>query len=147
MEAIMRRLIATGFICTIATMCVCTFLTIRALDSIADTLDKAESAQTITYEQPVVEDVTYEEPEEEIVVPVVYEKEASGSSIYTFGNMTDKFYLTIMINEEQGLYVYDAPNMCENRIYCDSLAELEEWKACHLDQAWHDARFVMEWRY
>ena len=47
----MRRLIATGFICTIATMCVCTFLTIRALDSIADTLDKTESAPTITYEQ------------------------------------------------------------------------------------------------
>ena len=47
----MRRLIATGFICTIATMCVCTLLTIRALDSIADTLDKDEPKQTITYEQ------------------------------------------------------------------------------------------------
>lgn len=47
----MRRLITTGFICIIATMCVCTFLTIRAIENIADTLDKDESRQTITYEQ------------------------------------------------------------------------------------------------
>lgn len=47
----MRRLIATGFICTIATMCICTFLTIRAIENIANTLDKDESAPTITYEQ------------------------------------------------------------------------------------------------
>ena len=51
MEDIMRRLIATGFICTIATMCVCTFLTIRAIENIANTLDKDEPRQTITYEQ------------------------------------------------------------------------------------------------
>lgn len=47
----MRRLIATGFICTIVTMSVCAFLTIRALDNIADTLDKDEPRQTMTYEQ------------------------------------------------------------------------------------------------
>jgi hypothetical protein len=47
----MRRLIATGFICIIATMCICTLLTIRAIENIADTLDKDESRQTITYEQ------------------------------------------------------------------------------------------------
>jgi hypothetical protein len=44
----MRRLIATGFICIMATMCICTLLTI---ENTADTLDKAESRQTITYEQ------------------------------------------------------------------------------------------------
>lgn len=141
----MRRLIATGFICTIATMCVCTFLTIRALDSIADTLDKAESVPTITYNQPVVEDVTYEEPEE-VIVPVYYEKEASGAMFYTFGDLImDKYAFGIMIHEGQGIYTYYDYN--DHRIECKSLSELQEVIMCHIDQAWPNARFVMEWRY
>lgn len=56
----MRRLIITGFICIIATMCICTLLTIRAIDSIADTLDKDESRQTIIYEQVnQVDEISY----------------------------------------------------------------------------------------
>jgi hypothetical protein len=138
----MPQFLAVCFIVIIINMNINSCLQIRALDNIANLI--SESKQQQQEQQQVISDVTYEEPEEEeIVVPVVYEKEVSGSSIYTFGNITDKFYLTIMINEEQGLYVYDAPNICENRIYCDSLAELEEWIVCHLDQAWPNARFVM----
>ena len=47
----MRRLIATGFIVLQVTICICTLLTIRALENMADTLNKAEPKQTITYEQ------------------------------------------------------------------------------------------------
>lgn len=143
MEAIMRRLIATGFICTIATMSVCTFLTIRALDNIADTLDKVESAPTIAYNQPVVEDVTYEEPEK-VIVPVYYEKQEDGDMIYEFGDMSDDAYFFIIINEEQGVYEYYWPAMSEDwPLEYDSLAELQDSVICHIDQEWPNAAFAM----
>jgi hypothetical protein len=143
MEAIMRRLITTGFICIIATMCICTFLTIKAIENIADTLDKAESAPTITYNQPVVEDATYEEPEEEIV-PVYYEKQEDGDMIYEFGDMSDDAYFFIIINEEQGVYEYYWPAMSEDwPLEYDSLAELQDSVICHIDQEWPNATFAM----
>lgn len=139
----MRRLIATGFICTIATMCVCTFLTIRAIENIADTLDKAESAPTITYNQPVVEDVTYEESEEEIV-PVTYEKQEDGDMIYDFGDVSDEYYFYIIINEEQGIYEYYFPAMhIDWPIECDSLEDLQSVISCHIEQAYPNATFVI----
>ena len=143
MEAIMRKLIATGFICTIATMCVCTLLTIRALDSIADTLDKAESVPTITYNQPVVEDVTYEEPEE-VIVSVYYEKQEDGDIIFEYGDVSDDSYFFVIVNIEEGVYEYYWPAMCEDwPLEYDSLAELNESITCHIDQEWPNATFVM----
>lgn len=139
----MPQFLAVCFITILVNMNINSYMQLKALDNIANLINDSKQQQQ---EQQVIYSMAYEEPEEEIVVPVVYEKEVSGSSFYTFGNITDKFYLTIMINEEQGLYIYDAPNICENRIYCDSLAELEEWIVCHLDQAWPNATFAMEWR-
>lgn len=139
----MRKLIATGFICTIATMCVCTLLTIRALDSIADTLDKAESVPTITYNQPVVEDVTYEEPEE-VIVSVYYEKQEDGDIIFEYGDVSDDSYFFVIVNIEEGVYEYYWPAMCEDwPLEYDSLAELNESITCHIDQEWPNATFVM----
>lgn len=139
----MRRLIATGFICTIATMCICTFLTIRAIDSIADTLDKAESAPTITYNQPVVEDVTYEEPEEEIIT-VTREVQEDGDIIFEYGDVSDDAYFFIIVNIEEGVYEYYWPAMCEDwPLEYDSLTELQDSVICHIDQEWPNATFVM----
>lgn len=139
----MRRLIATGFICTIATMCVCTFLTIRAIDNIADTLDKAESRQTITYNQPVVEDVTYEEPEEEIIT-VTREVQEDGDIIFEYGDISDDSYFFVIVNIEEGVYEYYWPAMSEDwPLEYDSLAELNESIICHIDQEWPNATFVM----
>ena len=129
----MRRLITTGFICIIATMCICTFLTIRAIENIADTLDKAESAPTITYEEP-----------EEEIVPVYYEKQDDGDMIYDFGDVSDEYYFYIIINEEQGIYEYYFPAMhIDWPIECDSLEELQDVIICHIEQAYPNARFVM----
>ena len=129
----MRRLITTGFICIIATMCICTFLTIRAIENIADTLDKAESVPTITYEEP-----------EEEIVPVYYEKQEDGDMIYDFGDVSDEYYFYIIINEEQGIYEYYFPSMhIDWPIECDSLEELQDVISCHIEQAYPNARFVM----
>lgn len=129
----MRRLITTGFICIITTMCICTFLTIRAIDSIADTLDKDESAPTITYEEP-----------EEEIVPVYYEKQEDGDMIYEFGDMSDDAYFFIIINEEQGVYEYYWPAMSEDwPLEYNSLSELQDSVICHIDQEWPNATFAM----
>ena len=129
----MRRLITTGFICIIATMCICTFLTIRAIENIADTLDKAESAPTITYEEP-----------EEEIVPVYYEKQDDGDMIYDFGDVSDEYYFYIIINEEQGIYEYYFPAMhIDWPIECDSLEELQDVISCHIEQAYPNATFVI----
>lgn len=133
MEDIMRRLITTGFICIIATMCVCTFLTIRAIENIADTLDKAESVPTITYEEPEGE-----------IVPVYYEKQEDGDMIYDFGDVSDEYYFYIIINEEQGVYEYYFPAMhIDWPIECDSLEELQDVISCHIEQAYPNAMFVI----
>ena len=164
MRCIMRKLINAitnlnpTSLCTIAITVMITASSLCIIKSIEDLTDavretkEVEQVQQISMDeltanqqQQVMDMIANNEPEE-VIVPVVYEKEGC-ASIYTFGDMTDKFYLTILICEEDGAYVYDAPNMCENRIYCDSLAELEEWIVCHLEQAWPDARFVMEWRH
>lgn len=129
----MRRLITTGFICIIATMCVCTFLTIRAIENIADTLDKAESVPTITYEEPEGE-----------IVPVYYEKQEDGDMIYDFGDVSDEYYFYIIINEEQGVYEYYFPAMhIDWPIECDSLEELQDVISCHIEQAYPNAMFVI----
>jgi hypothetical protein len=158
MEVIMKKtltmpqFLAVCFITILSAMCLCTYFITNSIEDLTDTVRETKQEQqismdelTVNQQQQVMDIVANEEPEE-VIVPVVYEKEGC-ASIYTFGDITDKFYLTVLICEEDGAYVYDAPNMCENRIYCDSLAELEEWIVCHLEQAWPDARFVMDWRY
>ena len=146
--------VPVGFITVIIMIALSNICVVASIDELTEAVRETKQTQvqqismdelTANQQQQVMDAVAYEEPEE-VIVPVVYEKEGC-ASIYTFGDMTDKFYLTILICEEDGAYVYDAPNMCENRIYCGSLAELEEWIVCHLEQAWPDARFVMEWRH
>jgi hypothetical protein len=52
MEAIMRRLITTGFICIIAMMFICTLCIVSAIESLEDTIRETnEPVQTITYEE------------------------------------------------------------------------------------------------
>jgi hypothetical protein len=137
------RTLVTGFIAVIVTMTINSFVLLFAIDNLADEVREANKANeqvVMAYEEePVV--AAYEEPEEEIV-PVYYEKEASGAMFYTFGDLImDKYAFGIMIHKGQGIYTYYDYN--DHRIECKSLSELQEVIMCHIDQAWPNARFVM----
>lgn len=139
----MPQFLAVCFITILVSMGVFTLCIIHSIDNLTESINKSNKANesvVITYEEePVV--VAYEEPEE-VIVPVYYEKEASGAIFYTFGDMImDKYAFGIMIHEEQGIYTYY--DYDDNRIECKSLAELQEVVMCHIDQAYPNARFVM----
>lgn len=139
------KTLVTGFIAVIVTITINSFVLLFAIDNLTDEVresNKANEQVVMTYEEePVV--AAYEGPEE-VIVPVYYEKEASGAIFYTFGDMImDKYAFGIMIHEEQGIYTYY--DYDDNRIECKSLAELQEVVMCHIDQAYHNARFVIEW--
>lgn len=113
---------------------VASFVILAAIDNLEKTiLDSNKATESVVI-------VTKEVQEE--IVPVYFDNEDynyNGNMIYTFGDISDKFYFNILINEEQGLYVYCFRDM---RIEYESLAELQESVMCHIDQAWPNATFV-----
>lgn len=144
-------------LCTIAITVMITASSLCIIKNIEDLTDavretkEVEQVQQISMDeltanqqqQQVMDIIANNEPEEEIV-PVYYEKEASGAMFYTFGDLImDKYAFGIMIHEGQGIYTYYDYN--DHRIECKSLSELQEVIMCHIDQAWPNARFVMEW--
>lgn len=138
----MRRLIEklgvvrVGFICVFAMMFICTLCIVSAIESLENTIRETNESSTPTIS------MSYEEPEE-VIVPVYFDNEEynyNGNMIYTFGDISDEFYFNILINEEQGLYVYCFRDM---RIEYESLAELQESVMCHIDQECPNATFVM----
>ena len=144
----MRRLIdkitnlgtvTVGFCSIIAMLGLCNICIVGAIEELIDVVRETNQAN-----ESVV--MSYEEPEEEIVVPVVYEKQEDGDMIYDFGDVSDEYYFYIIINEEQGVYEYYFPAMhVDWPIECDSLEELQSVVMCHIDQAYHNARFVIEY--
>ena len=144
----MRRLIdkitnlgtvTVGFCSIIAMLGLCNICIVGAIEELIDVVRETNQAN-----ESVV--MSYEEPEEEIVVPVYYEKQEDGDMIYEFGDVCDDAYFFIIINEEQGVYDYYWPTMSEDwPLSYNSLSELQESVICHIDQEWHNARFVIEW--
>ena len=144
----MRRLIdkitnlgtvTVGFCSIIAMLGLCNICIVGAIEELIDVVRETNQAN-----ESVV--MSYEEPEEEIVVPVVYEKQEDGDMIYDFGDVSDEYYFYIIINEEQDVYEYYFPAMhVDWPIECDSLEELQSVVMCHIDQAYHNARFVIEY--
>ena len=134
---IMRRTVTVGFICVVIMLASSTILNVRAIDKLTDAVRETKQEQ-------VIDAVAYKEPE--VIVPVTYEKQEDGDMIYEFGDMSDDAYFFIIINEEQGVYDYYWPAMSEDwPLSYDSLSELQESIICHIDQEWHNARFVIEW--
>lgn len=133
----MRRTVTVGFICVVIMLASSTILNVRAIDKLTDAVRETKQEQ-------VIDAVAYKEPE--VIVPVTYEKQEDGDMIYEFGDMSDDAYFFIIINEEQGVYDYYWPAMSEDwPLSYDSLSELQESIICHIDQEWHNARFVIEW--
>ena len=129
--------VTVGFCSIIAMLGLCNICIVGAIEELIDVVRETNQAN-----ESVV--MSYEEPEEEIVVPVVYEKQEDGDMIYDFGDVSDEYYFYIIINEEQGVYEYYFPAMhVDWPIECDSLEELQSVVMCHIDQAYHNARFVM----
>lgn len=118
----MRRIMATGFITIVMMIGLSTISNITILNKIADLLSE-ETTEVIT---------------------ITYEKQQDGDMIYEFGDVSDKAYFFIIINEEQGQYEYYWPVMYEDYpLSYESLAELQEPVICHIDQEWPNATFVM----
>lgn len=140
---IMRRLIdkitnlgtvTVGFCSIIAMLGLCNICIVGAIEELIDVVRETNQTQAV---------MTYNEPEE-VIVPVVYEKQEDGDMIYDFGDVSDEYYFYIIINEEQGVYEYYFPAMhVDWPIECDSLEELQSVVMCHIDQAYPNARFVM----
>ena len=139
----MRRLIdkitnlgtvTVGFCSIIAMLGLCNICIVGAIEELIDVVRETNQTQAV---------MTYNEPEE-VIVPVVYEKQEDGDMIYDFGDVSDEYYFYIIINEEQGVYEYYFPAMhVDWPIECDSLEELQSVVMCHIDQAYPNARFVM----
>ena len=118
----MRRIITTGFITIVMMIGLSTISNITILNKIADLLSE-ETTEVIT---------------------ITYEKQQDGDMIYEFGDVSNKAYFFIIINEEQGQYEYYWPAMREDYpLSYESLAELQESVICHIDQEWPNATFVM----
>lgn len=133
----MRRTVTVGFICIVIMLASSTILNVRAIDKLTDAVRETKQEQ-------VIDAVAYKEPE--VIVPVTYDKQEDGDMIYEFGDICDDAYFFIIINEEQGVYDYYWPAMSEDwPLSYDSLSELQESVICHIDQEWHNARFVIEW--
>lgn len=132
----MPEFLAVCFIVIIINMNIHSYMQIRALDNIANLISESK-------QQQVISDVTYEEPEEEIIT-VTREVQEDGDIIFEYGDVSDDSYFFVIINIEQGVYEYYWPAMCEDwPLVYDSLEELNESIICHIDQEWPNARFVM----
>lgn len=146
----MRRLIdkitnlgtvPVGFITVIIMIALSNICVVASIEELIEAVRETNQAN-----ESVV--MSYEEPEE-VIVPVYFDNEEynyNGNMIYTFGDISDEFYFFIFINEEQGIYEYYFPAMhADWPIECDSLEELQHVVMCHIDQAYPNARFVIEW--
>lgn len=129
------------FITVLLTITIDSYVLLFAIDNLTDEVREANKAN----EQVVMAYEEQQEPEE-VIVPVYYEKQEDGDMIYEFGDVSNRSYFFIIINEEQGVYDYYWPTMSEDwPLSYDSLSELQESVICHIDQEWHNARFVIEW--
>ena len=134
MEAIMRRLIATCAIVLLISMNINTYLEIKAIDNLTESINKSKQEQVV---------MNYKD-KSELEITVTYEKQEDGDMIYDFGDVSDDYYFYIIINEEQGVYEYYFPAMhIDWPIVCDSLEDLQSVVMCHIEQAYPNARFVM----
>ena len=142
----MPQFLAVCFITILVNMNINSYMQIKALDNITNAITESNKEQVVMAyeEEPVV--AAYEEPEE-VIVPVTYEQQEDGDMIYDFGDVSDEYYFYIIINEEQGIYEYYFPAMhIDWPIECDSLEDLQSVVMCHIEQAYPNARFVIEWR-
>ena len=149
----MRRLIATCAIVLLISMNINTYLEIKAIDNLTNAVSESQQedyTQTISLDelsaeqQQVMDIVTYNEPEGEIVI-VTKEVQEDGDIIFEYGDIYDESYFYTVVNVEQGVYEYYWPAMCEDcdqPLVYDSLAELNESITCHIDQEWPNATFV-----
>ena len=129
------------FITVLLTITINSYVLLFAIDNVADEVREANKVN----EQAVMAYEEQQEPEE-VIVPVTYEKQEDGDMIYDFGDVSDEFYFYIIINEEQGVYEYYFPAMhIDWPIECDSLEDLQSVVMCHIEQAYPNARFVIEW--
>ena len=141
-------------LCTIAITVMITASSLCIIKSIEDLTDavretkEVEQVQQISMDeltanqqQQVMDIIANNKPEEEIV-PVYFEKQEDGDMIYEFGDVSDRSYFFIIINEEQGVYDYYWPTMSEDwPLSYNSLSELQDSVICHIDQEWPNARF------
>ena len=136
----MPQFLAVCFITILVNMNINSYMQIRALDNIANLISESKQQQQ---EQQVIYDITYEEPEEEIIT-VTREVQEDGDIIFEYGDVSDDAYFFVIVNIEEGVYEYYWPTMCEDwPLEYDSLAELNESIICHIDQEWPNATFVM----
>lgn len=136
----MPQFLAVCFITILVNMNINSYMQIRALDNIANLISESKQQQQ---EQQVIYNITYEEPEEEIIA-VTREVQEDGDIIFEYGDVSDDSYFFVIVNIEEGVYEYYWPAMCEDwPLVYDSLEELNESIICHIDQEWPNARFVM----
>lgn len=135
----MRRTILVGFVTVLVSLLVNGLVTLAAIDRLEQTIldsNKATESVVMTYEEL--------EPEQEVVI-VTREIYEDGTVVFEYGDVYDESYFYVVINQEQDVYDYYWPAMCED---CDqplvynSLAELNESITCHIDQEWPNATFV-----
>lgn len=155
----MRRLIdkitnlgtvPVGFICVVIMIAFSNICVVASIEELTDAVRETKQEQvqqismdelTANQQQQVMDIIANNKPEEEIV-PVYYEKQEDGDMIYEFGNVSDRSYFFIIINEEQGVYDYYWPTMSEDwPLSYNSLSELQDSVICHIDQEWPNARF------
>ena len=123
----MRKLNAmtVGFIAIILTITIDSFVLLTAIDNLTDAVRESNKAN-------------------EQVVIVTREIQEDGDVIFEYGDVSDEYYFYTITNEEQGIYEYYFPAMhVDWPIVCDSLDELNNVIACHIEQAYPNARFVM----
>jgi hypothetical protein len=133
-ELTMPQFLAVCFITILVSMNINSYMQIRALDNIAKSINESKQEQVV---------MTYED-KSELEITVTYKKQDDGDMIYDFGDVSDEYYFYIIINEEQGIYEYYFPAMhIDWPIECDSLEELQDVIICHIEQAYPNARFVM----
>lgn len=131
----MPSFLAICFITVILTITINSFVLLTAINNLTDTINESNKAN----DQVVM---TYEEQQEEVIVTCEILDE--GFIIYDFGDTSDDYYFYVVINKVQGVYKYYFPAMhVDWPIECDSLEELNNVIACHIDQAYPNARFVM----
>ncbi len=131
----MPDFLAICFIVVIITMTTCTLCIISAIEDLTDAISESKQEQVV---------IAYEKESEREVVIVTREIQEDGDVIFEYGDVSDEYYFYTITNEEQGVYEYYFPAMhIDWPIECDSLEELNNVIACHIEQAYPNARFVM----
>ena len=132
----MPQFLAVCFITILVSMGVFTLCIIHSIDNLTESINKSKQEQVV---------MNYKD-KSELEITVTYEKQEDGDMIYDFGDVSDEYYFYIIINEEQGVYEYYFPAMhIDWPIECDSLEDLQSVVMCHIEQAYPNARFVIEW--